>query len=307
MLRNVDVADFTKSSPADIASWRRDTSIKYPTFAPPPSSAISSIPNDKLFETSLPIPTRPNYHSTELPPPSPKASGSGFGSMPLPGTPAPSPPPSPMPKPKKQQYQTDPTRPFVFPYSRAPGSNAPTSLVPFAIEEADRLYHRHAYVSLSLYQLWETREECIREERGLGRNGLIGFEQLSLDDEEDEGDDQMVRAEWRFEAEEMECVERGDIAGAKKAKDKKLAARRLHRADILYVGFNGLQDETSELTEQKNTLPIMQSCIVVLLKLLLATVTGPAPAAASVNYSMANPAFTSPTQEHPGESDHVSS
>lgn len=40
-------------------------------------------------------------------------------------------------------------------------------LVPFAIEEADRLYNRHMYVSTSLWQIWKTREECITAESGL--------------------------------------------------------------------------------------------------------------------------------------------
>ena len=43
------------------------------------------------------------------------------------------------------------------------------SLVPFAIDEADKLYHKHMYVSLSLWQMWRTREECMTAESGLER------------------------------------------------------------------------------------------------------------------------------------------
>lgn len=83
-------------------------------------------------------------------------------------TPAPSPPPSP--KPKKQQFQTDQTRPFLFPFSRSTwASRRGGSLVPFAIDEADNLYHKHMYVSLSLWQMWRTREECMTAESGLER------------------------------------------------------------------------------------------------------------------------------------------
>ncbi len=39
--------------------------------------------------------------------------------------------------------------------------------MPFAIDEADKLYHRHMYVSLSLWQMWRTREECMTVESGL--------------------------------------------------------------------------------------------------------------------------------------------
>lgn len=82
-----------------------------------------------------------------------------------PATPAPSPPPSP--KPKKQQFQTDQTRPFLFPFSRSTWSRRGNPLVPFAIDEADKLYHKHMYVSLALWQMWRTREECMTAESGL--------------------------------------------------------------------------------------------------------------------------------------------
>ena len=39
--------------------------------------------------------------------------------------------------------------------------------MPFAIDEADRLYAKHMYVSLSLWQMWRTREECMTVESGL--------------------------------------------------------------------------------------------------------------------------------------------
>ena len=40
-------------------------------------------------------------------------------------------------------------------------------LVPFAIEEANALYQRHMHVSLALWQMWKTRDECITAESGL--------------------------------------------------------------------------------------------------------------------------------------------
>lgn len=109
------------------------------------------------------------------------------------------------------------------------------SLVPFAIAEADKLYHRHAYVSLGLYQLWEARENCLREERGLGPSGLIGFSNFHLDDEVDEAAEEALRREWKYEEEEMEATARGDTAGAKAAAEKKAAAKRLHRVEVIYV------------------------------------------------------------------------
>ncbi|KAG8808488.1 Factor arrest protein 11, partial [Serendipita sp. 399] len=91
------------------------------------------------------------------------AFGSGFVNPPMASTPAPSPPPSP--KPKKQQYQTDQTKPFVFPFSSM--AYVSSRLVPFAIDEADQLYARHMHVSLALFQTWRTREDFILDESGL--------------------------------------------------------------------------------------------------------------------------------------------
>ncbi|WVF71683.1 hypothetical protein IAT40_006491 [Kwoniella sp. CBS 6097] len=275
--------NLTKSSPLDITSWRRDTAVKYPTFAPP-SSTVAGVSNEKLSEGMKPIPARPNYHSTEIPPSQPRwqSNGQPSASNPLPGTPAPSPPPSPAPKPKKQQYQTDPTRPFVFPYSRSSAS-APTSLVPFAISEADNLYHQHEYISLGLVQMWQAREECMREERGLGRSGLLGLSASAWDEEEDEEAEHAMMRDWKYEQEEMDAQDKGNKEGARIAREKRAAARRLHRVETIY----------------KNTLPIQQSCVIVLLKLLLATVTSPGAAGMNLAAAGLPPGITSPTQEMP--------
>ena len=50
-------------------------------------------------------------------------------------------------------------------------------LVPYAIEEADRLYHRHMYVSAALWQMWRTREECMTADSGLEH--LPGMDDVS--------------------------------------------------------------------------------------------------------------------------------
>lgn len=242
------VVDYTKASPLDITTFHRDTSVKYPTFEPVPTGEMP-IPSEKLSDGIKPLPPRTNYHTTDLPasqfmnqglrdpmastPAHPPATLPG-----LPGTPAPSPPPSPIQRQKKQQYQTDPTKPFLFPYSRS-SVNATTSLVPFAIQEADKLYSKHSYVSLGLWQLWQEREECLREERGLGMSGLIGFDRMTLDDDDEEAEDdaalEAMRRDWHYEELESECSSRGDKAGVNSAREKKASARRLHRVDVIYV------------------------------------------------------------------------
>lgn len=177
-----------KCTPFDLEAFHQETSVKYPTFTPPPDPTIRFtetaqgksallLPAVKLAQAYSPIPVRHHYHHDDLERQSPmpgslnqafqqQPQNTAFRPNPQPATPAPSPPPSP--KPKKQQYQTDQNRPFLFPFSRKSrfGSNN-VRLVPFAIDEADKLYSRHMYVSLSLWQMWRTREECMTAESGL--------------------------------------------------------------------------------------------------------------------------------------------
>lgn len=83
--------------------------------------------------------------------------------------------------------------------------------------------------------MWEIREECIREERGLGRNGLIGFSSSGFDDEDDQAELDMMEREMRYDEEEQTCLAQGDKAGANLARTKKAAAKRLYRVEIIYV------------------------------------------------------------------------
>ena len=177
-----------KASPLDIELFRQEISVKYPTFtappvAPEPTAIRAPIATSKLAQAYSPIPVRHHYdhddtdahHHAGLPQgshphpfhPGQQPSAGGFRAIPQPATPAPSPPPSP--KPKKQQFQTDQTRPFLFPFSRSALRQRNARLVPFAIDEADKLYNKHMYVSLSLWQMWRTREECMTTESGLDR------------------------------------------------------------------------------------------------------------------------------------------
>lgn len=170
-------------------TFRQETQIKYPSFAA--DSAPSHLSFDlkapkpisplKLAEAFAPIPIRHHYHHGDdtdpqqhnpqgLPTQSmfPANTNPTYNTNPQSLTPAPTPPPPPSPKPKKQQYQTDQSRPFLFPFSRSQVRSARGSqLVPYAIDEADRLYNKHLHVSLSLLQMWQTREQCMIEESGL--------------------------------------------------------------------------------------------------------------------------------------------
>lgn len=177
-----------KTTALDVEQYRSETSVKYPSFTPPktpPANLAESVIaksnsfnlTHRLSQAYNPIPLRHHYHHDNLEPshtgmlPGQSAfqqqmgpNGPGRGN-PQPPTPAPSPPP--LPKPKKQQYQTDQNRPFLLPFSAKKGENA--TLVPFAIDEAERLFNKHLYVSLTLAQMWRTREDCMTFESGLER------------------------------------------------------------------------------------------------------------------------------------------
>jgi Domain of unknown function (DUF3402) len=55
----------------------------------------------------------------------------------------------------------------LFPFSKNQIGYKDARLVPFAIDEADKLYSKHMYISLALLQMWRTREDCMTAESGL--------------------------------------------------------------------------------------------------------------------------------------------
>ncbi|KAK0530344.1 Factor arrest protein 11 [Tilletia horrida] len=183
----------TKSSPQDIKTFQEEITVKYPSYFPP-AKQRGDFPLEQIASAVAPIPQRrpfglldsPSGNGTTVSGPGGingqgGAQGGGPGNPNQPGTPAPTPPPSP--KPNKQKYQTDQTRPFIFPYSL---SVQGPRLVPFAIEEAGRLYRAHMHVSLEMWQMWRVREQCIFEETGVaaapdgtrvaGLGGIHGLE-----------------------------------------------------------------------------------------------------------------------------------
>ncbi|KAJ7638568.1 hypothetical protein FB45DRAFT_903249 [Roridomyces roridus] len=296
-----------KSTPIDIETFRQETAVKYPTFTPPvqPASApplleIAApkpipITTSRLAQAYSPIPIRHHYHHDDsgasgLPPhgshafhqqqqqPGPPGAPRG---VPQPATPAPTPPP-PSPKPKKQQYQTDQTRPFLFPFSRNK-FDKDARLVPFAVDEADRLYNRHMYVSLALSQMWRTREDCMTAESGLehmpGSEGQFEsstFIAKDPDTAEPLPDIALLDAKI---AEATKAIQEGDPS----AKQRREDLMRLKRVEQIYSAV----------------LPVLSGWVLVLLKLLLATVsasTGMQPQSAGSNVF---PNVSSPQEQVP--------
>ncbi|KAJ9479176.1 Factor arrest protein 11 [Pseudozyma hubeiensis] len=291
-----------KSDPLDFQDFKHEISVKYPTFEPP-ERQDNDLPLEKLASAIHPIPARKPFSnhmdgSDRGYPSGPQQGPNGM----IPGTPAPSPPPSP--KPNKAKYQTDQTRPFIFPYSRQ--VHGPGRLVPRSIDEASKLYNEHMHVSLELWQTWRVREQCIQEESGVGsaadgtRIGL-GVKQAAAKSFVNRTDaasssqgsrspvsseafpnrnvsgrtfkvkgeatyEHLVEIEEDIEA-ELHAVEGDHMLAAldnprhteliDQLAQKRADVRRLQRVDQLY----------------RAVLPQLQSSVIVLLKLLLATVT----------------------------------
>jgi hypothetical protein len=173
-----------KSTPIDIDVFHQETTVKYPSFSPAPAPTVAPTfrtdkLTEKLAEAYNPIPVRHHYHHDDdshmmhsnHPGMFHNGANSAFRPVPQAATPAPTPPASP--KPTKKMYQTDQTRPFLFPFSSGEKrlynqyDTRSGGTVPFAIDEAERLYNKHMYISLSLWQMWRTREECMTSESGL--------------------------------------------------------------------------------------------------------------------------------------------
>ncbi|KAK7695945.1 hypothetical protein QCA50_000584 [Cerrena zonata] len=265
-----------KASPLDIEAFHQEISVKYPTFTPPhptpPEVKRVPVATDKLAQAYSPIPIRHHYdhdetdmHHSGLPPgsqPIPfhtQSSNQGFRGGPQPPTPAPSPPPAP--KPKKQQFQTDQNRPFLFPFSRRLGQRN-ARLVPFAIDEADKLYHRHMYISHELWQMWKTREECMAVESGLEfMPGSEKIESLKPSQTQTaEGSDvlpDVAQLDAKIAEAEAALAQAESSGDKRRARERREDLTRLRRVEQIYHGV----------------LPVLSSWVLVLLKLLLATVT----------------------------------
>ncbi|KAF5393764.1 hypothetical protein D9757_000267 [Collybiopsis confluens] len=294
-----------KSSPLDIEAFRQETFVKYPTFVPPQqapaasqAAVIQPIPvqvASKLAQAYSPIPVRHHYHSEDdshsnAAPYNTPFHNPGLGNRPnaQPATPAPSPPPGP--KPKKQQYQTDQTRPFLFPFSKTQGRSA--RFVPFAIDEADKLYNRHMYVSLELMQMWRTREDCMTHESGLehlpGSEGEFTSstfnppnDSVKEDTENGESLPDLALLDAKIAEATAALAQADTVSDKRKAKERREDLMRLKRVEQIYSAV----------------LPVLSGWVLVLLKLLLATVSAGNNVAQSNTSNVFPPGVSSPPQQ----------
>ncbi|QRW16449.1 hypothetical protein RhiXN_04450 [Rhizoctonia solani] len=234
---------------AGLTEMVQGISCQIPTFVPQPPSSDKELTTERLATALSPIPVRPPYHQTHSDPQHPNQ----------PGQPMHDPmhiiwvlewnPNLQNPKQKKLQFQTDQTKPFVFPFSRSTGN------IPVSVEEAERLYKKHMHVSLALWQMWEVREACWREETGvdesvaLGDNGTSNIKNIVSTGTFGKSDDMVDNTSGLSDVKKLEALI-GEVENALNS-----------------------SAEIDALRLSTSILPLLQPCVIVLLKLLLATVT----------------------------------
>ena len=180
---------FITTSPLDYHLFRQEITSKYPAYEPPPPLIPIEPENNSV------LPPLPNHASRRASQDLQSADGVGAGGasgsilyQPVHiATPAPSPPPSPAGPGgkvgKKQNYQTNQNLPFLYPplddTSNTIGGKGSAGLqgklvgkrweggdVPASIQEAGQLFASRMRMSRPLRQLWDVREDFIRQERG---------------------------------------------------------------------------------------------------------------------------------------------
>lgn len=246
------------ASPLDYHLFRQEINSKYPAYQPP----------EPLF------PLEPENNSI-LPPlkhrrPSAAMSDTSFASAPIAGngsimhqpvhiaTPAPSPPPSPGgpgKAGKKQNYQTNQMFPFLYPpldeNSNELGGKGSTELqdalvgrrwegtdIPTSILEAAELFAKRMRATRGMKQMWETRVDYMKYERGW--KGGADLENHDVDD-----------FELVPEPAKEETAEQGEPLPQTEEQ------RKLNAVNDFY----------------RDSLPHLQSVVIVLLKAVLQNVT----------------------------------
>ncbi|TIB92938.1 hypothetical protein E3Q19_01690 [Wallemia mellicola] len=231
-----------KSNPLDLQQFYSQTSLKYPTYRP----KQQSLPLNGLTLASAPAPLKTSAPNQDIPSAfsvsGPTVSGGSTSTINtsapgngIPGTPLPTPPPSPAyngPKLKKTQFQTDQTKPFIFPFSES------TSTVPTSIDEAGRLFAAHMHVPISLWQTHQIRKDFVRS---------LGFTNRYAE---------IAEAEYESNAPVDDfdtCSVASQISNLNS--DHKIYVDKLMRVEVVY----------------REILPYLHNCVIVLLKLLLAS------------------------------------
>lgn len=193
------------ASPLDYHLFRQELNSKYPAYQPPPPIFPLEPDNNSILPPLQH--RRPKYEVSDA-----NVAGSGVNGASIMhqathiATPAPSPPPSPGGPGgkggKKQNYQTNQMFPFLYPpldvTSNNLGGKGSTELqdalvgrkwegsdIPSSILEAAELFAKRMRATRAMKQLWQTRVDFMRYERGwkMGYNDAE-IEALELEPEE---------------------------------------------------------------------------------------------------------------------------
>lgn len=273
------------ASPLDYHIFRQEIISKYPAYVPP-QPLLPLEPDDYSILPPISSRKRRANGSDGLFPPDLNVSCSGASilhqSVHI-ATPAPSPPPSPPvggKAGKKQNYQTNQNFPFLYPpldytsssaggkglaglQERLVGRNWVGSDIPKSILEAGEIFSHRMRMTRSLRQLWEEREKFMKYERG-------------WDASDDEIEDFNLDFLPKNENEELglDSITVDDILIQK---NKNINQNNIRIAKLDCGPNNKVSDEVKqklELIEKtyKNSLPQLQSLIIVLLKAIWSSV-----------------------------------
>lgn len=250
------------ASPLDYHLFRQEIGSKYPAYQPPPPMFPLEPENNSILP---PLKHRRPSYAASMDNAYAGAPAVGTGSiMHQPvhiATPAPSPPPSPAgpgKAGKKQNYQTNQMFPFLYPplgpSSNDLGGKGSTELqdalvgrkwegsdVPASILEAAELFAKRMRATRAMKQLWEARVDFMKQERGW-KNPADDIRLLDADVDDFELVPEPAPEET---AEQGEPIVQTD------------GQRRLHKVNEFY----------------HDSLPHLQSVVIVLLKAVLQNVT----------------------------------
>ena len=186
------------TAPSDLRTFQGELSAKYPTLATREALAAKAPAAAALASTIEPLPPRhdeapespvpangDDAHALVLPNVPPAGVGNGNGPLP--------------PRAGKQKYQTDQSRPFVFPYT------AGGVAVPASIREAVALYQQHLYVPTRCWQLWHVRQQYLDEASAADAEAELSAARLGamrLDEDPQRAQD-VQRLQW---VDELYCA-----------------------------------------------------------------------------------------------------
>ncbi|KAI1438879.1 hypothetical protein GGR50DRAFT_638231 [Xylaria sp. CBS 124048] len=289
------------ASPLDYHVFRQEIVSKYPSYIPPQSKIPLDADNISLLPPLPNHPTRNNGSNGIFPaPPGLQSGGASILHQPVHiATPAPSPPPSPaMGKgAKKQNYQTNQNFPFLYPpldeNSNSAGGKGAAGFqqafvgrkwegsdIPASILEAGDLFSRRVRMTRATRQLWEQRQLFQKFERGWNQSDSdsdeindLDLDNLGIDDDHIDSDKLLQFIENRHKSTKATKIDYGpnpDISPE--------IRRRLEAVEAFYEA----------------SLPQMQSLVIILMKVLLASVT------ANLNVPFMQPMSANPNTRENG-------